>query len=97
MASGGAGNDAMHDDEIEAEIEAEIRRLLGDVAPAPETPVASTTDKPRRIVVCLPVDCERIQAAVTALGYGDVLVQPNSFLPDNGKVYVLDPDFGVIQ
>lgn len=48
-------------------------------------------DKPRKIVVCHPDQYVAIQRAVTQLGYGDVLVQPNK-LVDYGKAYVLDGD-----
>jgi hypothetical protein len=49
----------------------------------------STTDKPRKIVVCHPDDFIRINAAVMALAYGDVLVRPNRYV-EVGKAYVMD-------
>lgn len=48
-------------------------------------------DKPRKIVVCHPDRYRDVQAAVTKLGYGDVLVQSNRHVPEVDKVYILDP------
>lgn len=73
------------------EIEAEIQRLLGSMPTGPEAPVASTTDRPRKIVVCHPDLYEQVQRAVTALGHGDVLVQPNRWLPGTDAIYLMDP------
>ncbi len=86
-----AGNEPMDDDEIEAE----IRRLLGTEPTAPPEPAGSTTDKPRKIVVCHPDLYQQVQKAVVALGHGDVLVQPNRYVPGTDAIYVIDNPKGL--
>jgi hypothetical protein len=57
----------------------------------------TTTDRPRRIVVCHPDDFVWVNKAVMALGLGDVLVMPNRFVKV-GTTYVMDGDLSsVIQ
>lgn len=52
----------------------------------------TTTDKPRKIVVCHPSDFPLVNAAVMAMAFGDVLVRPNRFC-EVGTTYVMDvPD-----
>jgi hypothetical protein len=46
--------------------------------------------KPRRIVVCNPADYPQMKQTIIDLGYGDVLVTPNSFV-SAGQGYVFDP------
>lgn len=48
-------------------------------------------DEPRKVVVCHPNIYPEVQAAVMSLGHGDVLVQPNRWVPDAEQVYVIDP------
>ena len=56
----------------------------------PDNPLFdTTTDRPRKIVVCHPDDFVSVNAAVMALAYGDVLVKPNRYI-EVGKVYVMD-------
>lgn len=55
----------------------------------------TTTDKPRKIVVCSWDDYPAIQAVI-AHEYGDVLVQPRRWM-DAGTAYVMDPPSGVIR
>lgn len=54
-------------------------------------PERSTTDKPRKIVVCHPDDFARVNAAVMSLGHGDVLVMPNRYVAA-GTSYVMDAE-----
>jgi hypothetical protein len=54
-------------------------------SPLPDT----TTDKPRKIVVCHPDDFVRVNAAVMAMHLGDVLVRPNRHA-EAGRAYVID-------
>lgn len=49
----------------------------------------TTTDRPRKIVVCHPDDFARINAAVMSLAYGDVLVQVSQ-AAEVGQAYVID-------
>jgi hypothetical protein len=51
----------------------------------------STTDKPRKIVVCHPDDFAAVNRAAMTLAYGDVLVVRNRYV-DVGKSYVMDGD-----
>lgn len=79
------------------EIDAELRRLLGVREPVERPETASTTDKPRKIVVTHPDLYERVKEAVMALGHGDVLVVSNRWVPEGGQIYVMDPPPEVIQ
>ncbi len=47
-------------------------------------------DEPRKIVVCHPDDFTKVNSAVMALGYGDVLVRIDTYVTAPGQVYVID-------
>jgi len=52
----------------------------------------TTTDRPRKIVVCHPDDFVSVNAAVMSFELGDVLVRPNRYC-EAGTTYVMDnPD-----
>lgn len=52
----------------------------------------TTTDRPRKIVVCNPDEYREIQSVVVALGPGDILVKPNGIV-EPGTAYVCDPSY----
>ena len=49
----------------------------------------TTTDKPRKIVVCHPDNFTEVNATVMAMALGDVLVQTNQYCPV-GMTYIMD-------